>query len=118
MQDWRDVDWLGGEWDVRVDGEVVGTGTFDLPELPGGFEATVEISLPTVDVPPGAEAHLDLRCVVIDEQPWAPVGHRVAWQQFDLPETKQHQAPAPSRAVPAEPVALEQHAALAGEVTV
>src|SRR3546814_14305829 len=81
MQDWRDVDWLGGEWDVRVDGEVVGTGTFDLPVLPGGFEATVEISLPTVDVPPGAEAHLDLRCVVIDEQPWAPVGHRVAWQQ-------------------------------------
>ena len=118
MQDWRDVDWLGGEWDVRVDGEVVGTGTFDLPELPGGFEATVEISLPTVDVPPGAEAHLDLRCVVIDEQPWAPVGHRVAWQQFDLPETKQHQAPAPSRAVPAEPVALDEHAALAGDVTV
>jgi beta-galactosidase len=86
------VSWLGGEWDVRVDGEVVGSGTFELPELPGGFEATVEVALPTVDVPPGAEAHLDLRCVVTEEQAWAPVGHRVAWQQFDLPDTKQHPA--------------------------
>jgi beta-galactosidase len=90
MQDWRDVSWLGGEWDVRVDGAVVGTGTFELPELPGGFEATVEIDLPTVDVPAGAEAHLDLRCVVTEEQAWAPAGHLVAWQQFDLPDTKQH----------------------------
>jgi len=72
MQDWRDVAWLRGEWDVRVDGEVVGSGTFELPELPGGFEATIEVELPTVDVPPGAEAHLDLRCVVAEEQAWAP----------------------------------------------
>ncbi|HEX4901620.1 MAG TPA: glycoside hydrolase family 2 TIM barrel-domain containing protein [Acidimicrobiales bacterium] len=92
MQDWRDVSGFGGEWDVRVDGAVVGSGTFELPELPGGFEATVEIDLPTVDVPPGAEAHLDLRCVLTEEVPWAPRGHRVAWQQFALPESKQHRA--------------------------
>ena len=81
-----------GEFDIRVDGAVVESGTFDLPDLPGGFEATVEIDLPAVEVPDGAEAHLDLRCVVADAQPWAPVGHRVAWQQFDLPETKRTHA--------------------------
>lgn len=118
MQDWRDASWLGGEWDVRVDGAVVGAGTFELPELPGGFEATVEIPLPTVDVPPGAEAHLDLRCVVTGEQPWAPVGHRVAWQQFDLPETKQHRAAPATRGGPANDVAVEGDRAVAGDVVV
>ena len=94
LQDWRDVSWLAGEYDVRVDGEVVASGTFDLPELPGGFEATVEIDVPVVDVPAGAEAHLDLRCVVAEPQPWADAGHRVAWQQFDLPTTKRSPKPA------------------------
>ena len=88
LQDWRDASWMTGEFDVRVDGEVVESGTFDLPDLPGGFEATVEIDVPVVDVPSGAEAHLDLRCVAAEAQPWAPAGHRVAWQQFDLPGTK------------------------------
>ncbi len=118
MQDWRDVAWLGGEWDVRVDGEIVGTGTFDLPDLPGGFEATVEIALPVVEVPPGAEAHLDLRCVVTEEQDWAPVGHRVAWQQFDLPDTKQQLAPTGGAASGASPVEVDGSVAVAGDVTV
>lgn len=118
MQDWRDIAWLAGEWDVRVDGEVVGTGAFDLPDLPGGFEATVEIDLPTVEVPAGAEAHLDLRCVVATEQPWAPVGHRVAWQQFALPEANQrHPAGArPSRDETA--VDLADGSVTAGDVVV
>ena len=118
MQDWRDVAWLGGEWDVRVDGEVVGSGTFELPELPGGFEATVEIDLLTVDVPPGAEAHLDLRCVVTEEQPWADVGHRVAWQQFDLPEAKQQRAAVSSRPAEVDRVELDGATAVAGDVVV
>lgn len=118
MQDWRDAAWLGGEWDVRVDGQVVGSGTFELPELPGGFEATVELALPTVEVPPGAEAHLDVRCVVTEEQPWAPVGHRVAWQQFDLPETRQRPASRPSRVgAPAE-VQVDGSSAVAGDLVV
>ena len=118
MQDWRDASWLGGEWDVQVDGEVVGSGTFELPELPGGFEATVEIALPTVDVPPGAEAHLGLRCVVTEEQPWASAGHRVAWQQFDLPEAKQHPATGSTSPAPSEPVDLDGDTAVAGDVIV
>ncbi len=104
LQDWRDVSWLVGEFDVRVDGEIIDTGTFDLPELPGGFEATLELDLPTVDVPDGAEAHLDLRCVVADDQPWAPAGHRVAWTQFDLPSTRRTAVPGPAVAAPVEVV--------------
>ncbi|WP_436794437.1 glycoside hydrolase family 2 TIM barrel-domain containing protein [Actinospongicola halichondriae] len=112
LQDWRDVSWLTGEFDVRVDGAVVESGTFDLPDLPGGFEATLELGLPTVDVPEGAEAHLDLRCVVTDAEPWAPAGHRVAWQQFDLPRTRQT-----AIAAPASGASTEVHAS-PGEATV
>lgn len=92
-QDWRDVSWLRGEYDVLVDGEIEHAGTFEFPDLPGGFEATIELELPIAVVPAGAEAHLDLRAVVAEEQPWAPVGHQVGWQQFALPETKQAHPP-------------------------
>lgn len=118
MQDHRDVSWLRAEWDVRVDGEVVGSGAFPLPDLPGGFEATVEVDLPTVEVPPGAEAHLDLRCVVAEEQPWAPVGHRVAWQQFALPEAKQRHAPARGPAPDGVVVDVGDGVVTAGDVEV
>ena len=118
LQDWRDVSWLDGEWDVRVDGEVVGSGTFELPELPGGFEATVQLDLPTVAVPPGAEAHLDLRCVVTEEQAWAPVGHRVAWQQYELPATKQQRAPRRTGPAAAAEVEVDGASAIVGDVVV
>ena len=88
LQDWRDVSWLSAGYDIRVDGEVVASGAFELPDLPGGFEATVEIDLPSVEVPEGAEAHLDLHCATVADEAWAPAGHRVAWQQFDLPSTR------------------------------
>lgn len=100
LQDWRDVSWLSGELDIRVDGEIVASSAFDLPDLPGGFEATLELDLPTVEVPDGAEAHLDLRCVTAAAEPWAPAGHVVAWQQFDLPSTRRLPvAPGPSPSV-------------------
>ena len=75
-------------------------------------------TLPVVEVPPGAEAHLDLRCVVTEEQDWAPVGHRVAWQQFDLPDTKQHPAPTGGATGGAAPVEVDGSVAVAGDVTV
>ncbi len=117
LQDWRDVSWLAGEFDIRVDGAIVESGTFDLPDLPGGFEATLELDLPTVDVPEGAEAHLDLRCVVATEEPWAPAGHRVAWQQFDLPRTRQTPVPA-SAASSAEAVDASPGEASVGDLVV
>ena len=116
LHDWRDVSWLTGEFDIRVDGEVVESGTFDLPDLPGGFESTFEIDLPVVEVPAGAEAQLDLRCVVAETQPWAPVGHRVAWQQFDLPEAKRAH-PAGARPVAGETeVEVDEPALRVGEL--
>lgn len=118
LQDWRDVSWLGGEFDVRVDGEVVASGSFELPELPGGFESTVELDLPVVEVPSGAEAHVDLRSVVSEAQPWAPVGHRVAWQQYDLPESKRSRPTKKGRAAGNNEVVLDTPTATVGEVTV
>ena len=118
LQDWRDVSWLTGEFDIRVDGEVVESGTFELPDLPGGFEATIEIDLPVVDVPVGADAHVDLRCVVSEVQPWAPVGQRMLWQQFDLPETKRAHPGSRTRQVEALEVDLDTTSARVGDVVV
>ena len=34
---------------------------------------------------PGAEYHLTVRFLLADEAAWAPKGHEVAWEQFQLP---------------------------------
>lgn len=118
LQDWRDISWLAAEYDVRVDGEVVASGPFELPELPGGFESTVEIELPVVEVPAGAEAHVDLRSTVAEAQPWAPVGHRVAWQQFELPDSKRVRPAKKGRVLPAGEVVLDESSATVGDIGV
>ncbi|MDE0803037.1 MAG: DUF4981 domain-containing protein [Acidimicrobiales bacterium] len=119
LQEWRDVSWLVGEFDVRVEGEIIESGTFDLPDLPGGFEATFELDLDDVPVPDGAEAHLDLRCVTVADEPWAPAGHRVAWQQFDLPVSRRIPVASPrSSAVETFDVVAEPGRAIVGDTEI
>jgi beta-galactosidase len=78
-------DLVKGTWDVRVDDKVVQNGSLDDLDIP--LEQTKEVTLPIqpVAVEPGAECFLDLSFVLRDDQPWAPAGFEVAWEQFKLP---------------------------------
>ena len=54
-------------------------------------------------VTPGQEAFLELRFRLRDEQPWAPRGHEVAWEQIALPRS----AAAAGSSIARAPAALE-----------
>jgi beta-galactosidase len=78
-------DLVKGTWAVRVDDKVVQSGSLDDLDIPP--EGTKQLTLPIQPVAPtpDAECFLDLSFVLKDDQLWAPAGHEVAWEQFELP---------------------------------
>ncbi|MGH2409744.1 MAG: beta-galactosidase domain 4-containing protein, partial [Chloroflexota bacterium] len=93
-QDFRDLGWLGGAWELTVDGATRAVG--ELPVLVAGPGQGQDIHLP-ID-PPGDEPGERFLTVCFTQReatPWAPAGHEVAWEQLALPETP----PRPIRAI-------------------
>jgi beta-galactosidase len=84
-QDFRDLAWLHGTWEVTVNGAASDSGA--LPELIAGPGETQDIRLPIG--PPGdepGERFLTVRFSQREASLWAPAGHEVAWEQLALPE--------------------------------
>lgn len=95
----RDCSDLQAWWVLRADGWSVAQGALVLPSLAPRSSAPVRVPLPTQtpDLLDGAsEAHLDVVVAQRADTPWAPAGHRVAWDQIRVPLA----APRPRR-VPA-----------------
>jgi beta-galactosidase len=91
-QSFRDLSWLRAEWELLVDGVPVRRGRLKVPKCAGG--STVRTELP-VTVPRGAaDASIVVRWFTRDDEPWAPAGHLVAWDQTVL------RAPSADRTVP------------------
>ncbi|MHA1733593.1 MAG: glycoside hydrolase family 2 TIM barrel-domain containing protein, partial [Promethearchaeota archaeon] len=94
---------LRGTWELAVDGRVVNGGDLDLPEVAPGGSAEVDIPL---DLPPGyqpkisdarREFHLKVSFALASASSWAPAGHVVAWDQFELPSTAFGEQPVAAR---------------------
>ena len=62
------LDWLAATWELLVDGDVVGSGPLEIPDVAPLGSATV--ALPC-DVPDGADAHLSIRFAQRAATPWA-----------------------------------------------
>ncbi len=103
------------EWEVQADGDTVQSGRMPLPEVRpcdglvrssklvaaalGGYAveqqaAILNVPFTLAEIRPGTEYFLNLRCVLVRDTPWAPAGHRVAWEQFKLPVAVPAAAPA------------------------
>jgi beta-galactosidase len=78
----RDLSFLEGRWELlRKGGEVVQQGL--LPTLqtrPGGSS---EVELPLGDFGLG-EAFINVTFSLAEDMPWAPKGHVMAWEQFQI----------------------------------
>jgi beta-galactosidase len=86
-QNFASLDWLKGEWDIEVDGEVVAGG--ELPRLrisPGSKQIFDLPPLPKTEA--GAEAFLHVRFFTRKESAWAVQNHLVAWEQIPLPSVR------------------------------
>ncbi len=79
------ADWLGGTWEVTVDGRRVQHGSLGPMAIPP--QGRRVFSLPLRDPAPGPdqECWLTFRFVTLKALPWAPRGHEVAWEQLALP---------------------------------
>jgi beta-galactosidase/beta-glucuronidase len=91
---------LRGDWELSVDGEVVQSGRLPILEtLPGQSE---QIYLPYTQphLRHAGECWLNIRFTLARDAAWAPAGHLVAWEQFQLPLTTQLSEPGSSTSLP------------------
>ena len=71
-------------WKLTGDDEVVASGEIPLDVAPLGRKV-VRIPLRRPIAVPGVEYRLDISSVLAADEIWAPEGHEVSWDQFELP---------------------------------
>jgi beta-galactosidase len=79
------LDEFNAAWTLSKDGAVIEQGP--LPRLPLAPQASGEVIIPFTppDLEPGAEYWLQITFALAEDMPWAPRGHVVAWEQFQIP---------------------------------
>jgi beta-galactosidase len=106
-QDFADLRWLRGRFEVSVDGRIVQRGRLPRLEAGPGQSQDVTLALRALALEPGQEAFLTLRFETIRALPWAEKGHEVAWSQLPL----KRRAAARSKARPPSGFSLEKESA-------
>ena len=75
-------------WSIQVEGESLLSGTLALPGIEPGESVDLDLAFPWTDEArsrvAGGEAFLLLEFLLREPRPWAPVGHRLAWEQIPL----------------------------------
>ena len=83
-QQFRDLGWLSGDWELASPGHQR-TAPAQLPPVPPGAEVTVPLPAELLaDLPADAEAWLTLRLRTAVDEPWAPRGTPVGNPQLPL----------------------------------
>ena len=72
-------------WTLTADDEVVASGTLPLDVAPGERKVTL-LPVPHPQAVPGKEYRLNITSVLAKDEIWAPKGHEVSWDQFELTE--------------------------------
>ena len=83
-------------WQVTGDGQILQEGALPCPALAPLATGLVTIPVTPFQPAPGVEYFLNLSFRLIQDEPWGPKGHEIAWDQFKLPDGT------PALPVPAE----------------
>jgi beta-galactosidase len=75
-----DTSHLTLHWDLADDGVLVAQGTLEMPVIPSGAQATVELP-PLAGPAQNRERWLTVRAVLAADAPWAAAGHEIAFTQ-------------------------------------
>jgi len=84
-QDFSDLGWLAGHWELSVDGVVKQRGRLPRLDIPPGEARNIEIKFSRPDAVRNQLFHLKLRFRTRRVLPWAKAGHEVAWEEFEIP---------------------------------
>ncbi|MFG0254146.1 MAG: glycoside hydrolase family 2 TIM barrel-domain containing protein, partial [Rhodopirellula sp. JB053] len=74
------------KWEIRCDGESLDSGKIERIDLNPGGSQDVTLPIESIDLPDG-ECLLTISFSLADATAWAPAGHQVAWNQFELSRT-------------------------------
>ncbi len=72
-------------WQIKADGQLLQSGTLDIPDLAPRESKTVHVPFEPIVPEPGTEYFLDLSFRLKNDTRWAKAGHELAWEQFKLP---------------------------------
>ena len=89
-------------WTLTADNDVVASGVMDLDVVPSSHKL-VRIPLVRPNPVPGKEYRLTISSVLAKDEKWAPAGHEVSWDQFELDSWN---VPAESKAVSGKKVRM------------
>ena len=87
-QDFVDLSWLSGAFEVSVDGKIVQRGRIPRLRTKPGKSEVVELPLKQPKLLPGEEALVTFRFAAARELPFAAKGSEMAWEQLALPGTR------------------------------
>ncbi|MGQ9779507.1 MAG: glycoside hydrolase family 2 TIM barrel-domain containing protein [Bacillota bacterium] len=83
-------------WELRVEEELLQSGSCPLPAVPPGERAEIDLGMTPITPCPGREYWLNLWVVLARENAWAPRGHLIAWEQFSVPAPGDEVIPGPT----------------------
>jgi beta-galactosidase len=88
-------------WSIQVEGEILLSGTLAAPPMAPGEVVELDLAFPWSEEirsrVAGGESFLFLEFVLSEPRPWAPAGHRVAWEQLPLSSGGDSGSPRPRR---------------------
>jgi beta-galactosidase len=106
-----DLSWLRPSWTLDVDGQREADGDLDPLALPAGERTELRVPVPSVALDDGQRAHLTVSFTTLEETPWAPIGHEIAWEQVEVAR-----AAGPARGTGPPPVVARSLDTLAPEL--
>ncbi len=83
-QDFTNLFWLRGEWEILRDGDISEKGELSLPDIPPGQTAVIPLPCGVSPRHEGEEIFLNIRLRTREETVWCPPGHMVAQEQIRL----------------------------------
>ena len=102
----RDLSFVHGTWVLEENGRPIETGDVPVSDLAPLSAREVDLGIKQPNPQPGAEYMLTVKFELAKDTPWAPKGHVVAWDQFEMPFEK---APPPERDIKSLPAVTIAH---------
>jgi beta-galactosidase len=97
------LSYLDGAWELRTEDRVLGSGALPSLDVPAGAQKELTLPIAGIERPSYQTAWLTVRFTLASDAPWAPKGHLVAWDQFEIEPTA---PPTPQRTETAPPVEI------------
>ncbi|MGI6295881.1 MAG: glycoside hydrolase family 2 TIM barrel-domain containing protein [Armatimonadota bacterium] len=81
--DFSGIDHFAMNWTVTSDGKIISAGSAPVPSI--AAKSSEEVTIPFCKDGIYGESYLTISFTLATDEPWADIGHEVAWAQFKLP---------------------------------